>query len=644
MNPKTAKQSVALLKVEECLEDGSLLARPQAGRGRPKKDPVRILLPKDDLWRRAMPEPGARFLARMRQVEKNRQEKQNSYQVSIIRRFRPARAEKEPSLFAAVLIREEGEVKLARPNKNERRAWSIKGNANGAKIGDLVLARRDGYQARIEKRLAHANAPGKWGAIAIQEHGLPETFPQTALAELKNTDKNPHLAEREDLTDLNFITIDPSDARDHDDAVYARPDDSPDNQDGWRIIIAIADVAHYVRPETALDKEAKRRASSAYLADRTVPMLPDLLSQNLCSLKEGQERPSICASLILTKQGEIIADRCFRAKIKVRRNWNYLDFQKARQSEEHRDLWGAHQALERERNKRQPLEISLPEQKVVFGENGAFHIAPQKILESHRLIENFMIAANRAIAQKLQNAKIEAIYRAHDDPAQDKKDLFKTFLSSFVRNAPSHIKNAADFNKILERAKDSHQREILSLALLRAQAQAHYSRKRAKHFGLQCEPYLHFTSPIRRYADLIAHRALIALLKLGEEDGKIYPPDFLDETAQHLSEKERQHQLAEYDTLDRYAAAALQTKIGKIFSAWIVGATRAGLFLRVKHGAEGLLPLSQLGDERFRFNPKTQTLQGQRSGKIYRAGETLRAKLEEASPITGRLRFALAAK
>ena len=653
---KRGAHPVALLKVEDTLEDGSLLAKPQSRKGRKEKPSVRIVLPANDLWRRALPEKGARFLARMRRVEG--EEEETSYAVDIIRRLTPPKSSRLDERFWAIVQNDGGAFFLQPTKKGRARPLTLalsESKKFNLQTGDLVLARRQrGHGGRIEKSLGMAAKTGAWGRIAAQHHGLREDFPKEVEDEAKKLANGFEKKGRVDMTALDFITIDPSDARDHDDAVHACPDDDPRNPQGFRLDVAIADVAYYVLPQSALDEEAGRRGSSAYLADRVLPMLPFKLSADLCSLKAGEERPALCASLTLDSAGTILRYDFSRAFIKVRKNWAYEDFQKARHQKTHESLWGVHDALEKARSMRAPLEIALLEKKVVFTNKDSFDIKESPLLDSHRLVENCMIAANIAAASYLSAASVEALQRAHEAPPQDKKAELQSFLSSFGLSLAEEVKKGKTkpgknalkprlFNKILEKARTPLEKEIFSLAILRAQTQAHYSRKHKGHFGLQCDLYAHFTSPIRRYADLVVHRALLEALDSKGRGAKRYDPAFLDETALHISERERIHQSAEYDTLDRYSAALFLGRQGESFSGFIINVTRIGLFVRIaEYGAEGLLPLSSLSGRRFHFDPKKQTLSSGRGGEIFKIGMPIKVRLEEASPITGGLKFSRA--
>jgi ribonuclease R len=477
---------------------------------------------------------------------------------------------------------------------------------------------------------------------------------------------------REDLTNLPIVAIDPADARDHDDAIWAAPDDDEDNKGGWKAIVAIADVSFYVRPGSELDREARARGNSVYFPDRVVPMLPEELSADICSLKEGQVRAAMACHLKIAKDGTLKSWRFTRAKVCVAANIAYEDAQAAIDAagEERvevssptcsmpefegavpeelvrttlQPLWGAWRALLAARNKREPLELDIPERRVMLDEKGRItSIAPRDRLEAHRLVEDFMIAANVAAARALEAKKAPVMYRVHEAPSREKLVALKDYLATFdLEFALGQVIKPGTFNRIIERLGDSSGREEIMEQLLRTQMQARYGPERLGHFGLALATYAHFTSPIRRYADLLVHRALVSAYKLGE--GGLPPGE--DEHFELIGEKismlERRAMEAERETIDRYVAAFLADQVGQLVECRITGVQPFGFFATVEDlGGDGLVLAQTLGQEYFRYDEAARQLIGDETGETYRVGQRLTLRLAEANPVSGSLRFEL---
>ena len=498
-------------------------------------------------------------------------------------------------------------------------------------------------------------SPRTVSLIAIHAHGIPDVFPQEVLDEA--TRAEPVDAHgRTDLRKFPLVTIDPEDARDHDDAVWATPDTDPGNRGGHIVIVAIADVAHYVTPGSALDGEARKRGNSVYFPDRVVPMLPEQLSADLCSLKENVDRHCFAVRMVFDARGAKRRHEFLRGIMRSAARLTYKQAQTAfdgkpdgstahLQDKVMQPLWNAYRVLAQARDARGPLDLDLPERRIIIGANGKIEsIGFRERLESMRLIEEFMIQANVAAAEVLEKARNPLIYRVHEEPSQEKLMAFSDYLKTInISFAKGQVMKPAAFNRILAQAKNGPHAEVINDVVLRTQAQAVYAPGNIGHFGLNLSHYAHFTSPIRRYADLIVHRALIRALKLGEggqTDGEIAR---LEETAEHISMTERRAMAAERDSVDRYVAAFMEERVGAIFEGRVSGVTRFGLFLRLKEtGADGLLPMRALGQEFFRHDLKRHALVGSRSGTTYRLGDILKVKLVEAAPLTGGLRFELA--
>lgn len=519
------------------------------------------------------------------------------------------------------------------------------------KHGDLVsIEHINKTRARIKETLGSVTSEKALSLIAIRAHDIPYIFKDETILEAEKA-REATFQNREDWRDLSFITIDPPDAKDHDDAVYAILDPDTNNDGGFIICVAIADVAYYVKPRSSLDRDALDRGNSVYFPDRVVPMLPERISNDLCSLKAHQDRPALAVKLRVTAQGKKIDHQFHRVMIRSRAKLSYSQAQDAIDGRPDeitanlldvlRPLFKAHEALQHERRTRAPLELDLPERKILLTPDGAFDriIIPPR-LEAHRLIEEFMILANVAAAETLEVNRQQLIYRAHDEPSREKITALSEFLGTIgVKLSKGQVLKPANFNAILTRLKGMEHENIVNEIVLRTQAQAEYTHENYGHFGLNLRRYAHFTSPIRRYADLIVHRALIRALNIGEGAMPETSPQELAEIAARISAAERRAMAAERETVDRLIAHHLMGKIGAQFQARISGVTRVGLFVRLLDtGADGFVPAATLGREYYAFDERAHALSS-RSGVSYRLADQIIVKLVEAAPIAGALRF-----
>ena len=544
-------------------------------------------------------------------------------------------------------------------DKRDRNSYLIPAaHVSNAKDGDLVTAemltggKYRNRQAKVTANHGKIDMRGGLSLIAVHERELPLSFSREALQE--SDDLEPILFkedERLDLRDMPLVTIDPEDARDHDDAVWAQADDDPANPDGWIVFVAIADVAAYVIAGSALDRDARERGNSTYFPDGVLPMLPERLSADLCSLRAGEERPCMVARLVFDRFGRKRAHSFCRAMMKSTAALSYEQAQAAIDGKPDaickelmastlEPLWEAYRALAKAREQRQPLELEMPEYRIRLEEDGAVtSVAPVARLDAHRLVEEFMIAANSAVAQELAGRRV--IHRVHESPNAEKSEQLREFLRSLelrARLKPSP--KPKDFNDILRRLENNDIQAIVGEAILRSQSQAFYGTEALGHFGLQLRYYAHFTSPIRRYADLTVHRELISMLQ-GEPPVASPEQEVLEETAAHISETERRSVAAERDTSARYMAAYFCEHIGARLQGRIMGMSRAGLFIRPEgSAADGFAPVARLPGGFFRFEPNRFAMVEQaRKGSVYRIGDAVKVEVVEAEPLTGGLIF-----
>ncbi len=602
------------------------------------------------------------------------------------------------------VVHSEGAGHWLKPvEKKERRTLPI-ADLGDAKVGDLVLAEKTGrppqLAARVDTVLGDPFAPRSFSLIAIHRHDIPHIFSDGVVAEAERMALRT-LGEREDLTHIPIVAIDPADARDHDDAVWAVSDDDPANPGGWKAIVAIADVSFYVRPGSALDKEARKRGNSVYFPDRVVPMLPETLSAEICSLKQGEDRAALACHLQVARDGQLRSWRFSRARVRIAANIAYEDAQAAIDGDKRvevasspcsmpalspvtpelvdstlRPLWACWRALYKAREKRGPLELDLPERRVMLDEKGRIaSIAPRERLDAHKLIEDYMIAANVAAAKALEAKRAPVMYRVHEPPSREKLVALKDYLKTFgIEFALGQVIRPATFNRLIEQARsirrpregrgperdekldpgsrrgtEDEEPAILPQVMeqtLRTQTQAYYGPQNHGHFGLALGSYAHFTSPIRRYADLVVHRALVRADRLGPEANETGLTEqeaaAMEVTGELISNLERRAMVAERETLDRYVAAYLADQVGALVRCRITGVQPFGFFATVEElGGDGLVPVSTLGQDYFRYDEASQTLVGDESGEIYALGRRLTLRLVEADPVSGALRFAL---
>jgi ribonuclease R len=641
----TALPEVGVIEIVEVDFDGEMVARPVGWRGEGAEPRIIVIA-----------EPRMPALGRgERAVARLAQRAEGGYEARIVRAIEGA-PDRVVGIFRA--DRDGGRLEPTdRKVKTEFRIPQV--DAAGARDGEIVLAealpgRRLGLpQAKVLERIGHSDEPRAFSLIAIATHGIPTAFPAAAL-KIAEDARPVALGSRSDLRPIPLVTIDGADARDFDDAVWAERD--PESEGGWHLLVAIADVAWYVREGDALDRAAHERGNSAYFPDRVVPMLPEALSNELCSLKPEVERACLAVHLWIDSEGNLKRHRFVRGLMRSAARLTYDEVQEAIDGNSSdktrplvepvlRPLYGAYRALDKARARRGTLDLDLPERRVLLDASGRIaKIEPRPRYDSHKLIEEFMIAANVAAAETLEKLRLPCMYRVHDSPDPAKLAALRDFLVELhipgLTLAKGQVIRPKHFNQILAQAKDTPQAALINTLVLRSQAQAIYSPDNIGHFGLALRAYAHFTSPIRRYSDLLVHRALIAGHRWADADPAAWGHDEFTQTGEHISMTERRAAAAERSALDRYTAAFLAERVGAVFAARVNGVTRAGLFVTLNEtGADGLVPISMLGGDFFMVDEKRHRLVGRRTGAVFALGDAIQVKLAEADTVTGSLAF-----
>ncbi len=605
---------------------------------------VRVVQPRAS---KVVPGPGDRILARIERGEGE----VPSYTARAMRILdKPRRGQ-----IGIVRMDDDG-ARLIPVERKVRELRIPAGDLGDAKDGDLVevevkpSGRLMVPRARVIAVIGNPASEGAVSMIALHALEIPYRFPAAVLREAQDA-KPATMKGREDWREIPLITIDPADAKDHDDAVYAEPGENG----GHIVFVAIADVAAYVRPGSALDREAYLRGNSVYFPDRVVPMLPERISNDLCSLRPGVNRPALAVRMVLDQNGRKASHSFHRVIFRSAAKLSYQQAQAAIDGAPDdttgpilervlKPLWAAYRAMTVARDKRSPLDLDLPERKILLNPDGTVRdvIVPER-LDAHRLIEEMMIAANVAAAETLEKHRQELIYRVHDTPSREKLTALEDFLASLNLPGPKgEAVRPQDFNRTLEKARQAGKIEQVSEMVLRSQAQAEYAAENYGHFGLNLDRYAHFTSPIRRYADLIVHRALITALDLGDDGLGDLDAARLTAISQHISSTERRAMAAERETADRLLAQFYAERIGAKFNGRVSGVTRAGLFIRLLDtGADGFIPASTIGADYYRYHEDQQALIGDRTREGFRLGDRVEVKLVEAAPVAGALRFEL---
>jgi ribonuclease R len=649
---RDALPPVAVLQISDPDSDGDLFARPLEWQGTGKPPIIRMVL------RAADPALGAgdRILGRLQKMDPS---EDHQYEARMIRRIGA-----NPLKILGVFRKGAEGGRIVPIDKSASSEWSVDDAARlDAKDGELVEAEQIGPKsrmglprARIVNRLGDPSAPKAVSLIAIHQHGIPDDFPDDVVTQAENA-KPADLSGREDLRDIPLVTIDPPDARDHDDACFAHADDDPKHVGGHVIWVAIADVAHYVTPGSALDREARKRGNSSYFPDRVVPMLPDSLSGDLCSLHEGVARACIAVRIQIDSQGAKIGHRFVRGLMRSAASLTYGEAQAAQDGNPNdrtatmmteiiAPLYAAYGALKTARAMRQPLELDLPERRIELDENGTVtSVKFRDRLDAHKLIEEFMVLANVCAAETLIKKKRPLLFRVHEEPSDEKLDaLRETAKASGLTLAKGQVLQTRHLNGLLNAAAGTDAAELINISTLRSMTQAYYGPENFGHFGLALTNYAHFTSPIRRYADLIVHRALVTAHGWGDDGLSAEEIDRLPDTAKHISDTERRSMIAERDTTDRYLAAYLAERVGNEFEGRISGIARFGIFVKLDDsGADGLVPMRTIGREYFHHDPQTNTLTGEDTGQILSIGQRATVRLSQSEAVTGGIQLELLA-
>jgi len=643
LNPAGTLPSVAVVEVIRLDKDGEVIAKPLKWE---EDAPAPTIYVSTANTGRSAPAPGIgdRFLAKLtRQAN-------GTYDARIIRHLRAAEG---PVLGVYTRSGNNGRVQPT-DRKNKKEIIILDEHSMGAQTGDVVLCeilpgRHMGLsEGKVTERVGPMGDSRSLSLIAIHTHGLPNEFEQEVTDEALAA-KPVELSDRTDLRHLPIVTIDPADARDRDDAVWAARDEDPENSGGWQVIVAIADVSHYVTSGSELDKSALERGNSVYFPDRVVPMLPHELSSDLCSLHDNVDRPVMAVHMRFDAKGNKIGHKFIRALINSCASLTYRQAQDAFNGypDEKTEplvhsvinpLFAAYAALKIAREKRQPLALDLPERKIELNADGFIKSVTKKVrFDAHMLIEEFMIQANVCAAETLIKKRRPCMFRVHEEPAREKLDGLHEVLSDMdISFAKGQVLKTETFNRILSQAETDTDRELVSTLVLRCQSQAVYSPDNRHHFGLNLKNYGHFTSPIRRYADLLVHRSLISAMGFGKDGLASHEEDRFVEIGEQISNLERRAMIAERQTMDRFTAVFLANQVNKIFEAKVTGVTRVGLFVALEGtGADALIPISTLGHDYFVFDQDRHKLVGERTGVTFRLADRLMVRLQEVDIATG---------
>ena len=598
---------------------------------------------------------GDRILCELTKVEG----KDYHYEAKLIRRI--SKTNNSSKIIGVFRVSSSGGT-LEALSKRLNTIWTIPRNAvNGSVDGDIVEAEQTSpksrfgmSKARVISILGKTDDSKAISLIAIHEHSIVNEFSKEALSEAVNS-APVTLVDRDDLRHIPFVTIDPADARDHDDACYVELDLDVENKGGFIVWIAIADVAHYVQPNSLLDGEARNRGNSTYFPDRVVPMLPENLSADLCSLHEGEDRPCLALKMILDSGGKKTSQQFFRGLMRSRGSLVYREVQEAIDGNPSKKiqpilesiikpLYKCYEVLQNTTKERGPLILDLPERKILLDDSGKVaSIEFLDRLDAHKVVEELMILANVAAAEELFNNKSYFLYRIHEEPEKEKVNTLREIVKSCgLSFSKGQVLKTHHLNSLLCNAKETEYSELVSMSILRSMPQAYYGAQPIGHFGLALRRYTHFTSPIRRYADLVTHRAIIETINRGQNPLYEFDPVELEAIGESISICERKSMLAERDTVDRYLAAFFSDRLGLEVLGTISGVARFGIFVKIdESGADGLVPVSTIGNEYFRYNREKQVLVAERTGLVLGLGKRVLVRLVETNALTGGLTLQL---
>jgi ribonuclease R len=615
--------------------EGDAVGRPAEWRG---DGPPPVIFMQPEARGQAALAPGQRVLARIKPIGEARGARK--FEGRTLRRI-----EGTPGRVIGIFRKRGGLTRIEPTDKRVKAEWIVPpGEDGGAEDGEIVrgeplpMGGLGLKPVRVVERLGDAGSARAVSLLVIATLDIPDAFPPEVLAEAERA-RGAGPEGREDLRDIPLVTIDGADARDFDDAVFAEPEG-----DGYRLIVAIADVAHYVRPGSALDRSARERGNSVYFPDRVVPMLPEALSNGWCSLRPNEDRACLFAEMRIGQDGRKVSHRFGRGLMRSAARLTYEEVQEARDTQRETPafrldhLYGAFGLLLAARRLRGTLDLDLPEWKVTLdGEGRVSNVTKRTRLDSHRLIEEFMVLANIAAAEELERLHRPVVYRVHAPPSEVKLEGLRTYLHGMsISLPPGDQIHPRDLDAVLSRVAGTEEAPLVNDAVLRSQSQAAYSPENLGHFGLALTRYAHFTSPIRRYADLLVHRSLL---------GELAPDEAarLEDTCEHITRTERRAAQAERDATDRYMAAFMADKVGCMFDARISGVTRFGLFVTLTDtGASGMIPLAGLPDDFWMHDESTQSLSGRRSRMVFHLAQPVSVRLAEARPVTGGLLFQMA--
>ncbi len=634
---------VCVVEVTGISVDGEIHARPTEWKSELQGEaPLIEIMP--DKKHYAKLKEGSRALVRLHKVSAE------LYEANIIK---PLDSE-QGRVLGLVGYNKHGPI-LTPTDKKARYDFAINpGDMNGAKEGDLAVGEIQSSRGLKQKKVQIVEVIGKKGdpkaisIISMHEAGLSEEWPEAVLKDAEGL-KVPDLKGREDLRDIPLVTVDGADARDFDDAVFAEKQDDG----GFHLIVAIADVANYVRHGSTLDDEAVRRGNSTYFPDRVVPMLPEALSNDLCSLRPNEPRACLAVHMWIDEHGQLKKYKFVRGLMRSAARLTYEQVQAAQDgmtddltgplmSGVIKPLYEAYDVLDSARLKRGALDLDLPEKQIMINDkNEMTGVQIRKRLDAHKLIEEFMILANVAAASALEDKRepkrFPCVYRIHDQPSSEKLDSVREFIESFGLSLPKGtVSQPSQINGILRQAAKLPYSHLISMVILRSQSQAVYSAQNIGHFGLALAKYGHFTSPIRRYADLLVHRSLISAYGLGP--GGISKAEIarIDELCEHISTTERNSMVAERSATDRFTAAYLSEQIGAEFTGKISGVTRFGLFVNLdESGADGLVPMKSMANDFYIHDEEQHALIGRKSRRVFRLGAPVTVSLKEADGLTG---------